>query len=141
MITPDDTVKLIDFGIAEIPDEIKKTRRPLESDLQSSGETSSDMAPELGHGEDPSVQSDVWSLGVTLFQCLTGRQPFPDAYQAHIMLSKSDFPEIKDYSGILVDLCRQMLVLDPRTRITILELLQGWTQWFQAEAQVVLYAK
>ena len=35
------------------------------------------MAPELAQGKSPSAQSDMYSLGVTLFELTFGRRPFP----------------------------------------------------------------
>ena len=34
------------------------------------------MAPEIIRGQPPSVQSDIWALGVLLFEMLVGRRPF-----------------------------------------------------------------
>ncbi len=34
------------------------------------------MSPEIIRGQPPSVQSDIWALGVLLFEMLVGRRPF-----------------------------------------------------------------
>lgn len=60
-------VKLSDFGLA-------KTEATLpESGLSG---TLTYMAPELVSGELPSAQSDMYSLGITLFELTFGRRPF-----------------------------------------------------------------
>jgi tetratricopeptide (TPR) repeat protein len=62
-------VKILDFGIA---------RRLDELDLSASGATGTPyyMAPEQILGEDPDESTDIYALGVTLFQMATGTLPF-----------------------------------------------------------------
>jgi tetratricopeptide (TPR) repeat protein len=62
-------VKILDFGIA---------RRLDELDLSASGATGTPyyMAPEQILGEDPDERTDIYALGVTLFQMATGTLPF-----------------------------------------------------------------
>jgi len=62
-------VKILDFGIA---------RRLDELDLSQSGATGTPyyMAPEQILGEDPDERTDIYALGVTLFQMATGSLPF-----------------------------------------------------------------
>jgi hypothetical protein len=68
MIGPDGT-KLIDFGIARPLD------RPM-SGLSSIGSLHS-MSPEQLRGERLTASSDLFAVGVLLYECLTGRVPFP----------------------------------------------------------------
>jgi len=62
-------VKILDFGIA---------RRLDELDLSASGATGTPyyMAPEQILGEDPDERTDIYAIGVTLFQMATGSLPF-----------------------------------------------------------------
>ncbi|MFN0243104.1 MAG: protein kinase domain-containing protein [Planctomycetota bacterium] len=74
IIALDDTPVLVDFGLA-IADE------PDGHALTRTGETAGTpafLAPEIVSGERarPDVQTDVYALGVTLFECLTLRRPF-----------------------------------------------------------------
>lgn len=71
-MSADGVVKLGDFGIAEFSH-------------KSAGQTAKDssilgsahyLAPEICQGEKASFQSDIYSLGITLFQLVTGRLPF-----------------------------------------------------------------
>ena len=80
----DEGVKLADFGIAEIIRRKQPTflsggsTRSGSDGLQSSSIRGSPayMAPERFRGEPATPQSDIWSVGVVLFEVLTGEQPF-----------------------------------------------------------------
>ncbi len=61
-------VKLSDFGMA---------RSASQDDEPGFGGTPNYLAPELLQGEPPSVQSDMYALGVTLFELTFGRIPVP----------------------------------------------------------------
>lgn len=65
------SIALTDFGIAQTP-----TANLLTQPGQHLG-TVSYMAPELFEGAAASAQSDIYSLGIVAYECLTGRTPFP----------------------------------------------------------------
>ena len=64
----EDFVKLIDFGVAQIDDQ---TGGPVG--------TAAYMAPEQAAGERVDGRADLYSLGVLLFEMVTGRHPLPSA--------------------------------------------------------------
>jgi len=72
LLTQDGTVKVADFGIARI----------LEEDEEAPGEpgeivgSARYMSPEQLRGEEATPRSDVYSVGILLYHCLTGRPPF-----------------------------------------------------------------
>jgi serine/threonine-protein kinase len=70
MLTPDSTVKLMDFGIAKVAGEQKMTQ------VNKIVGTVEFMAPELIQGKDASAASDIYAAGVTLYELICGKLPF-----------------------------------------------------------------
>jgi serine/threonine-protein kinase len=72
LLMPDGTVKVADFGIARIVEEDEaETGKPGE--IVGSARY---MSPEQLKGEEATPRSDIYSVGVLLYHCLTGRPPF-----------------------------------------------------------------
>jgi serine/threonine protein kinase len=73
---PDFFVKVLDFGIAKA---LVPTRTQVGAPLTLSGAligTPHHMSPEQAEGLPVDGRSDLWSMGVLAFECLTGRMPF-----------------------------------------------------------------
>jgi predicted ATPase/DNA-binding CsgD family transcriptional regulator/predicted Ser/Thr protein kinase len=70
ILTKTDTLKLMDFGLARSADMPQLTE---EGTIMG---TLSYLAPELIEGEAASIQSDLYALGVILYELTTGRSPF-----------------------------------------------------------------
>jgi serine/threonine protein kinase len=80
VITHDGRVKVLDFGLArrldrETVDAITRSQASVERDRGIVG-TLPYMAPEILTGETASYQSDIWALGVVLYEAVTGQWPF-----------------------------------------------------------------
>ena len=70
MVSRDGEVKLMDFGIAKGDEDLSLT-----SDGMLVGSPSY-MPPEVLKGDNETPAADVWALGVSLYECLTGEKPF-----------------------------------------------------------------
>ncbi|MEO8188808.1 MAG: protein kinase [Acidobacteriota bacterium] len=130
MITREGRVKVLDFGLAklEAPDsEANGTDMPTESrvDLTGKGEvfgTVAYMSPEQARGGKIDARSDVFSLGVVLYQMLTGERPFAGASPADMISSilrdqPSPVTEVRsDLPPHLGRILRRCLEKEPRDR-------------------------
>ena len=80
VITPSGQVKVLDFGLARLytGGELEDATRSQESATNVSAVvgTLAYIAPEILRGEEAGARSDIWSLGVTLFEMSTGNRPF-----------------------------------------------------------------
>ncbi len=79
IITPDGEVKIVDFGLAKLSGGTQITR------VGARMGTLPFMSPEQIRGLDLDHRTDIWSLGVLLFQGLTGQLPFQREYEAAIL--------------------------------------------------------
>ena len=81
MLTKEGGIKVLDFGLAKIS---KQTKLTKESTTLG---TISYMSPEQSKGEEVSCRTDIWSLGVIIYEMLTGQLPFKGEYESAIIYS------------------------------------------------------
>ena len=74
-------VTIMDFGLALLTDRSKLTR------LDETMGTVTYMSPEQTYGMDVDHRSDIWSLGVVIYEMVTGQQPFKWHYDKAVMYS------------------------------------------------------
>ena len=93
MIKNDGTIKLGDFGIALVNDAPHLTQKDI---VLGSVHY---MAPEVAEGKSASVQSDVYSLGISFFELLTGKLPFNDSNAVNIAMKQigEPLPSVRRY--------------------------------------------
>jgi serine/threonine protein kinase len=83
-------VKVLDFGLAKLnelttsPDDATRTLQTLTAEGTILG-TAAYMSPEQAEGRALDARSDIFSFGVTLYEMLTGRQPFRGDSQARTL--------------------------------------------------------
>ena len=129
VVTDDGVVKILDFGLAKLSQLHGLTQ------AESAVGTIAYASPEQVRGEDLDHRTDFWSLGVVIYQMLTGALPFKGEHQAAIIyeILNDEPPPVRrirsDASANLIDLVSRLLQKDPGHRIdsakTIIELLQA----------------
>jgi serine/threonine-protein kinase len=113
LITPDGRVKVTDFGIARLADQV-----PLTQTGQVMG-TAQYLAPEQATGQTATGASDIYSLGVIGYECLTGHRPFSGESQIAIALAQVNDapPPLPETLPTPVRaLLMSMLAKDPKNR-------------------------
>jgi len=82
LLTRDEVVKITDFGIAQALSDTQPAQR--QSVVWGSPHY---MPPEQAQGEKPSAASDVYAIGIVMFEMLTGRLPYIGADQKELALA------------------------------------------------------
>ncbi|MFT3808079.1 serine/threonine-protein kinase [Arenimonas sp.] len=118
MLTQRGQVKIADFGIA-------LANRDFDSKLTGTGQlvgTPGYLSPEVCLGKPVDQRSDIFALGIVLFEMLTGRTPFSDESPLKLMLDvvQSQIPDVRELNqsvdADVAALLTKMLAKDPADR-------------------------
>ncbi len=87
LLTPEGTVKVADFGIARIVEE-EAAEEPGE--IVGSARY---MSPEQLQGKEATPRSDIYSVGIVLYHCLTGSPPFSGDLRSLVQQQLHEVPD------------------------------------------------
>jgi len=106
-------VKIMDFGLAKMLEEVRRSATVI-------GGTPYYMAPEQAAGENVDARADLYALGVTFFELVTGAVPFRDGDVVYHHRHTPPPDPRRRAEGIpdgFAELILEMLVKDPAQRI------------------------
>ena len=117
-IDEDGRIKILDFGLAKLKGVGKLTKET------STLGTVYYMSPEQVRGKEVDNRTDIWSLGIILYEMLTGHLPFKGDYEQAVMYSilneKPTFTEeiTKPFPDLLISVIEKSLQKEPNQRYT-----------------------
>jgi serine/threonine protein kinase len=113
MLRADGYVKILDFGLAKLTETQTSGSDPETPTLLKSNPgllmgTVQYMSPEQARGKKVDVRTDIWSLGIVLYELLAGRVPFSGETPSHVMVSlmEDELPALTGYPNVPAELDR-----------------------------------
>jgi serine/threonine protein kinase len=113
MLRDDGSIALIDFGLAK--------HVALKMEVTDKGlifGTPHYMSPEQGHGREVDARSDLYALGIMLFEMLTGKKPFDAENHMAILVhhAKAPIPRLPERLASVQPLIDTLMAKDPADR-------------------------
>jgi len=113
MLRDDGSIALIDFGLAK--------HVALKMEVTDKGlifGTPHYMSPEQGHGKEIDARSDIYALGVMLYEMLTGKKPFDAENHMAILVhhAKAPIPKLPERIASIQPLIDTLMAKDPANR-------------------------
>ena len=95
MVRKDGIVKVLDFGLAKLTERQDTSSEATTIALVNTEPgsvlgTAAYMSPEQAAGREVDARTDIWSLGVVLYEMITARPPFEGASKSHIIVAIMD---------------------------------------------------
>jgi eukaryotic-like serine/threonine-protein kinase len=125
LVTQEGQVKILDFGLAMMAPlamgASDVTRPQVHTETGVTLGTAQYMSPEQARGEDLDARTDLWSLGVVLYELATGVRPFDGATSPIIfeqLLSKEPAPVRRNNAKLPLELDRVVMRLLEKDRET-----------------------
>jgi serine/threonine-protein kinase len=110
MLRPDGLVKVLDFGLVKLSEEGRDVetapiiRQTVDTNAGMVMGTASYMSPEQARGSSVDARTDIWGLGVVLYEMIAGRVPFEGSNTNQILASilsdKEPLPLVRDACGV-----------------------------------------
>ena len=96
MLRPDGFAKVLDFGLAKLAPATletaggETTHTVLKTEAGTVVGTAAYMSPEQTRGQDVDARTDIWSLGVLLYEMVAGRRPFEEPTGSDVLAAILD---------------------------------------------------
>src|SRR2546427_3160236 len=113
MLRADGYLKILDFGLAKLTERSASDSQPETPTLMQSNPglvmgTVQYMSPEQARGKKVDVRTDIWSVGVVLYELLSGSVPFSGETPSHVMVSlmEAELPPLAERATVPAELDR-----------------------------------